>query len=64
MHLLFIVYQKIMFTVQDDINIHIPCPNEAIMKRQWTMYVVVNICEVDARRGTFDLVTRVNGVIV
>lgn len=53
-----------MFTVQDDINIHIPCPNEAIMKRQWTMYVVVNICEVDARRGTFDLVTRVNGVIV
>ena len=54
----FVVSQEFTFTVQEDVNIHITCPNEALRKRQWTMHVVANAGDGDSRHCWVDLVSK------
>ena len=57
----FVVSQEFTFTLHEDKNIHITCPNEALRKRQWTMHVIVNAGEGDTRHAWVDLVSKGTG---
>lgn len=54
----FMVSQEFMFTLEEDSNVHITCPSEALRKRCWTMHVVVNAGEGDDSHAWVDLVTN------
>ena len=57
----FMVSQEFMFTLEEDSNVHITCPSEALRKRCWTMHVVVNAGEGDDSHAWVDLVTNGTG---
>ena len=57
----FVVSQEFTFTLQEDSNVHITCPNEALRKRCWTMHVVVNAGDGDDRHAWVDLVSKGTG---
>ena len=39
----FMIFQKIRYTVNEDVYILILYPNETLSKRQWIMYKVINV---------------------
>ena len=57
----FVVSQEFTFTLEEDSNVHITCPSEALRKRQWTMHVVVNAGEGNDSHAWVDLVTKGTG---
>ena len=57
----FVVSQEFTFTLHEDNNFHITCPNEALRKRQWNMHVIVNASEGDSRHVWVNLVTKGTG---
>ena len=57
----FVVSQEFTFTLNEDCNVHITCPNEALRKRQWTMHIIVNAGKGVSRHAWVDLVTKGTG---
>ena len=57
----FVVSQEFTFTIEDDTNIHITCPSDSLRKRQFTMHVVVNAGQDEARHAWVDLVSKGSG---
>ena len=60
----FVVSQEFTFTLNEDTNIHITCPNETLRKRQWTMHLTVNAGEGENKDAWVDLVTKGTGTRV
>ena len=54
----FVVNQEYTYTANEDSNIHITCPAEALRKRQFTMHVVVNAGIGEKREGYVDVVCK------
>ena len=57
----FVVSQEFTFALQEDVNIHINCPNKALRKRKWTMHIVINAGDGNSRHGWVDLVNKGQG---
>ena len=57
----FVVLQEFTFTVNEDANVHITCPSEALRKRTWTMHVIVNAGFEGKRHGWVDLISKGTG---
>ena len=57
----FVVGQDHTFTNEEDTDVHIKCPSEALRKRQFTMHVVFNAGEGVHRAGWVDLVCKGTG---
>ena len=57
----FVVSQEFTFTLNEDVNIHMTCPSEALRKRQWTMHCIVNAGAGDDRHAWVDLVSKGTG---
>ena len=54
----FIVNQEDTFTMDDDNDVNIKCPKEALRKRQFTMHQVVNAGKGDKAHGWCSMVYR------
>ena len=57
----FVVSQEDTFIMDDDSDVSIKCPKEALRKRQFTMYQVLNTEKGDKAHGWCDIVHRVIG---
>ena len=54
----FVVSQEDAFTMDDDNDVNIKCPQEALRKRKFTMHQVFNVGKGDKAHGWCDMVYR------
>ena len=57
----FVVGMDETFTTEDDDNVNIKCPKEALRKRQFTMHLVINAGKGDKAHGWCDLIAKGTG---